>query len=63
MNILSRVIDRGLVTSGRRTNLVIELIDAPGQLESVSGIIAKTGANVISVHYSPGGEKMAIDGC
>lgn len=63
VNILSRVIDRGLVTSGRRTNLVIELIDAPGQLESVSGIIAKTGANVISVHYSPGGEKMAIDGC
>lgn len=63
VNILSRVIERGLMTSGRRTNLVIQLIDAPGQLENVARIIAKTGANVVNVHYSPGGERMAIDGC
>lgn len=63
VNILSRVIERGLLTSGRRTDLVIQLIDAPGQLENVAGIIASAGANVVNVHYSPGGEKMAIDGC
>lgn len=63
VNILSRVIERGLLTSGRRTDLVIQLIDAPGQLENVAGIIAGTGANVVNVHYSPGGESMAINGC
>ncbi|MCL2231301.1 MAG: threonine ammonia-lyase [Treponema sp.] len=63
VNILSRVIDRGLLKSGRLTNLSIELIDKPGQLMSVSTIIANEGANVISVHYTPGGENMDINGC
>jgi len=63
VNILSRVIDRGLLKSGRLTNLSIELIDKPGQLMSVSSIIAGEGANVISVHYTPGGEDMDINGC
>lgn len=63
VNILSRVIERGLMSSGRRTILAIELIDAPGQLQNVSRIIAEKGANVVNVHYSPGGENMAIDGC
>jgi len=63
VNILSRVIDRGLLKSGRLTNLSIELIDKPGQLMTVSTIIASEGANVISVHYTPGGEDMDINGC
>lgn len=63
VNILSRVIERGLLTSGRRTNLVIELLDKPGQLELVSSLIAKAGGNVTGVHYTPGGRNMAIDGC
>jgi len=63
VNILSRVINRGLLKSGRLTNLEIELTDKPGQLMAVSAIIANEGANVISVHYTPGGENMDINGC
>ncbi|NLF80474.1 MAG: threonine ammonia-lyase [Clostridia bacterium] len=63
VNILSRVINRGLLTSGRLTNLTIELVDKPGQLKTVSAIIADAGANVISVQYTPGGEHMDINGC
>lgn len=63
VNILSRVIERGLLTSGRRTNLTIELIDKPGQLKTVSTIVAEQGANVISVYYTPGGRNMPINGC
>jgi threonine dehydratase len=63
VNILSRVINRGLLTSGRLTNLTISLIDKPGQLKKVSAIIADLGANVIHVQYSPGGENMDINGC
>ena len=40
VNILSRVITRGLVTSGRNVNLTIALTDKPGQLQEVSEIIA-----------------------
>ena len=63
VNILSRVISRGLLTSGRLTNLTIKLIDKPGQLKMVSALIADEGANVISVQYTPGGENMDINGC
>ena len=45
VNILSRVITRGLVTSGRNTTLQIALEDKPGQLVDVSTIIASCGAN------------------
>ncbi|MEA4822827.1 MAG: threonine ammonia-lyase [Clostridiaceae bacterium] len=63
VNILSRVINRGLLSTGRLTNLSIELIDKPGQLRDVSAIIAQEGANVIRVHYTPGGENMDINRC
>ena len=43
---LSRVIERGLMKSGRSSSLLIELIDKPGQLKDVSRIIADCGGNV-----------------
>ena len=60
---LSRVIDRGLMKSGRTTNLLIELADKPGQLMEVSRIIAHCGGNVISVHHERNGETESINGC
>ena len=63
VTILSRVIERGLLTSGRTCNLCIELMDKPGQLKEVSSIIAALGANVISVHHERASEKMDINGC
>ena len=63
VTILSRVIERGLLTSGRTCNLCIELMDKPGQLQEVSGIIASLGGNVISVHHERASETMDINGC
>lgn len=63
VNILSRVINRGLVASGRLTNLTIELLDKPGQLKEISAIIADSGANVIRVNHNQGGENTDIAGC
>ena len=60
---LSRVIDRGLMKSGRTTNLLIELVDKPGQLKDVSRIIADCGGNVISVHHERNGDTESINGC
>ncbi|MGP1442439.1 MAG: threonine ammonia-lyase [Anaerovoracaceae bacterium] len=63
VNILSRVITRGLVTSGRNVNLMIALEDKPGQLEDVSHIIAGCGGNVVSVLYDRSDINMAITSC
>ena len=63
VTILSRVIERGLMKSGRSSSLVIELIDKPGQLQTVSRIIADCGGNVTSVQYERAGEIESINGC
>ncbi|MBQ6776080.1 MAG: threonine ammonia-lyase [Synergistaceae bacterium] len=63
VNILSRVITRGLMMTGRNVNLTIELVDKPGQLQHVSEIIASCGANVVSVYYDHGDTNMAINSC
>ena len=63
VTILSRVIKRGLLMSGRNHTLCIELSDKPGQLKQVSAIIADLGANVISVHHERASETMDINGC
>ena len=59
---LSRVIDRGLLKSGRSTSLLIELIDKPGQLKDISRIIADCGGNVTGVHYEKG-DTESVNGC
>ena len=63
VNILSRVITRGQVMSGRKTNLMIALEDKPGQLLHVSDIVSSCGANVISVHHDRSDANMAITSC
>ena len=63
VSILSRVIERGLMKSGRETSLLIELIDKPGQLKDVSRIIADLGGNVISVHHERNGATSDVNGC
>ena len=63
VTILSRVIKRGLLMSGRNHTLCVELMDKPGQLLGVSEIIARLGANVISIHHERVSETMDINGC
>ncbi|MDE7398035.1 MAG: threonine ammonia-lyase [Oscillospiraceae bacterium] len=63
VTILSRVIRRGLVKSGRASLLTIELVDKPGQLVGVSKIIADLGGNVTGVHHERADEGENISGC
>lgn len=63
VTILSRVITRGLVTSGRSANLMIALEDKPGQLQGVSEIISSCGANVDGVRHERSDPNMAISSC
>ena len=63
VNILSRVITRGLIMSGRKSNLTIALEDKPGQLTKVSRIVADCGGNVVSVQYDGSDPNMPISSC
>lgn len=63
VNILSRVITRGLVTSGRNATMQIALEDKPGQLVGVSKIISDCGGNVVSVHHERSDANMSIASC
>ena len=63
VTILSRVIQRGLLMTGRMCTLNIELLDKPGQLVAVSEIIARCGANVVGVHHEHAHAGSDVIGC
>ncbi len=63
VNILSRVITRGQITTGRKADLVIALDDRPGQLRQVSEIVSSCGANVVGVQHNRSDVNMPITGC
>lgn len=63
VNILSRVISRGLLMEGRLLDVTIALADKPGELTHVSDIIASTGANIISVRHTRSDIDMDINSC
>lgn len=63
VTILSRVIKRGLIMTGRSAQLMIELIDKPGQLKGVADIIAALGGNVTSIHHERANEGQDVNGC
>ena len=63
VTILSRVIKRGLLKSGRSDSINIELMDKPGQLRDVSRIIAELGGNVVAIHHERASEGSDINGC
>ena len=49
--------------SGRSCQLMIDLMDKPGQLKEVSRIIADLGGNVTSVHHERANEGSDVNGC
>ena len=49
VNFISRIIERGLVRSGRRVCLPTIMPDRPGSLQTLLAIIAKLKANVLSI--------------
>lgn len=63
VTILSRVITRGLLMSGRSCQLKIELVDKPGQLFGVAKVISEHGGNVTSVHHEHTNEGSDVNGC
>ena len=51
VNMVARVIERGLVADGRLVHLRVRLHDRPGSLASLTTTIAELGANVLEVSH------------
>lgn len=51
VNMLSRIIDKGLVKSGRKIFVNTLIPDRPGTLSQLLNLIAETGANVLSITH------------
>lgn len=60
---LSRIINRGLMKSGRQCTMTLELPDKPGQLSEITRIIAAQGANVMSVLHERSTTSANVNSC
>jgi len=54
VNIISRIIDRGLLADGRLARLRIKVPDQPGSLSNLTRIVASLGANVLETSHRRG---------
>lgn len=63
VTILSKVINRGLLMTGRSCTLKVEIVDKPGQLGDVSRIIANCGGNLTSCIHERTEKGSAINDC
>lgn len=61
VNVLSRIIDRGLIRAGRRLRLNVLISDRPGSLARLTSLIAREGASVIQAIHDRSEPTTLID--
>jgi len=61
MNLISRIIEKGLIEDGRLSRFSVVLSDRPGTLGRLSQCIGELGANILHIAHSRGFGQMAID--
>ena len=52
VNVIARIIERGLVAAGRLWRVEVIITDTPGSLAAVLGLIGELRANVVEVHHN-----------
>jgi threonine dehydratase len=60
VNLLSRIIERGLIHDGRLAELVVCLDDRPGALAAVTALLAAQGANILQLGHRRGSVGLRI---
>lgn len=62
VNLLERIIDRGLIESNRKVRISIPIADRPGLLHQLTGVIKEQGANILQVVHDRNTESAGISG-
>ena len=60
VNLVSRIIERGLVKDGRLVQLVVKVADRPGMLAKFVSALAEGGANVVEIYHNRAFSKVAL---
>jgi threonine dehydratase len=60
VNLLSRIIDRGLINDGRLAELEVRVQDRPGSLAALTALIASQDANVLRLDHRRGAPGLGI---
>jgi threonine dehydratase len=61
VNLVSRIIDRGLMRTGRRVHLRVQISDRPGSLSKLTALIAALKANVLQAVHDRSELKIRLD--
>lgn len=62
VNLLERIIDRGLIESHRKVRISVPIADQPGTLHQLTGIIKDAGANILQVVHDRDSQGTGITG-
>jgi threonine dehydratase len=62
VNLLERIIDRGLIESHRKVRISIPIADRPGILHQLTGVIKEQGANILQVVHDRDSSNTGITG-
>ncbi|WP_224248052.1 threonine ammonia-lyase [Hyalangium gracile] len=60
MNVISRIIERGLVKAGRLVRLEVRMPDRPGMLAGLTSQIAEQRANIVEIHHNRAFSKASL---
>lgn len=63
VNFLSKIIDLGLIKTGRKAVLQMNVIDKPGNLSKIIDLISEAGANIVSIDHSRITEEVLSSRC
>ncbi len=63
VNILSRVVNKGLAKSGRLLEFTTEVLDKPGQLMRLMNLISDGGANIMSINHDRNNPDTPVGKC
>ena len=61
MNLISRIIEKGLIQDGRLSRLSVVISDRPGALARLAQRIAELGANILQIGQTRGFGQVAIN--
>ncbi len=60
LNVIQRVIERGLMAEGRYVRITVKMPDRPGNLALVLAVVAAHGGNVVDVDHDRGGWRVSL---
>jgi threonine dehydratase len=61
VNLISRIIERGLSTLGRRVHLKVQISDRPGSLSKLTALIGSLNANILQAMHDRNDTKLKLD--